>query len=159
MPKFTWIPIYRDIAQKLLQYENNQKGLIDIIIQLQSLGLPTIALKDINKQGEEFTLKEIDPFTFFAIWNRGITDTNRAKIISELQQLLNISPNIPDDFSGIPVVNNQQSWFFPYDKERTSEDIPLLWKLFREALINNINPSTFDSVLKSSKYDPYSKRR
>ena len=148
MPKFTWIPVYRDIAQKLLQYENNQKGLIDIIIQLQSLGLPTIALKDINKQGEEFTLTEIDPFTFFAIWNRGITDTNRAKIISELQKLLNISPSIPDDFSGIPVVNNQQSWFFPYDKERTSEDIPLLWKLFREALSNKITPSTFNSVLK-----------
>jgi 5-methylcytosine-specific restriction enzyme B len=148
MPKFSWIPIYQKIAQEILKYENNQKGLIQLIIQLQNHGLPTISLKDKNAKDEEIPLKEIDPFTFFATWNRGITDENRNKIISELQRLLNITINLPEDYSGIPVVNNQQSWFFGYEKDRTTEDIPLLWTLFREALSNNINPDTFESVLK-----------
>jgi len=148
MPNFTWIPVYMDIANKILEYENNHKGLIDIITQLQNKGLPTVSLKDKNNQEQTIPLSDIDPFTFFSTWNRGITDENRTKIVSEIQKLLNIPTNLPDDYSGIPVVNNQRSWFFPYEKERTSEDIPLLWNLFREALNNKIHPSTFNSVLK-----------
>ncbi len=147
MTKFSWIPIYREIAEKLLEHENNQKGLIDIIRNIGEQGLPIISLIDKDQNDKEIQLTEIDPFTFFANWNRGVTDKNRIDIISKIQESLHIKINPPSDFIGIPVMNNMQSWFFGFQKDRSPDVITLLWKLFREALNNNIDPRTFNNLL------------
>lgn len=145
---FTWVPVYQQIARALLAYENRQSELIEMIRELEQEGLPMISLKDKNSQGQTILLKEIDPFTFFANWNRNISEAKRKEIIKRVQAFLNLPVNSPKDFWGIPTMAKYQSWFFWWEKDRTPDDVPTLWKLFKEALNGDINQDTFNSVLK-----------
>ncbi len=147
MSSFTWIPIYQEIAQKLLDYENRQDELIQIIKEIEIQGIPVISLMDKDVNDKEVPLTEIDPFTFFANWNRGITDENRKKILNHLKSRFDLESIVPEDFSGIPVMNNQRSWFIGYKKTRTENDVPLLWKLLREVQENRLSEETFNSSL------------
>ena len=64
MPDFSWVPFYEELANVLLNYENNQKALVKIIKEAPSqIGkeLPRIEEPDNN------SLSEMDPFTFFCI--------------------------------------------------------------------------------------------
>jgi hypothetical protein len=36
---FTWIPFYKELAQKLLQFRNDRKPLVDFIVNLASTSL------------------------------------------------------------------------------------------------------------------------
>ena len=102
MPNYSWIPIYKDIAKKILDYENNHNVLIDIITQLQTKGLRTTSLKDKNDQNQEISLADIDPFTFFSNWNRGVTDENRTKIIVFQYQVVPGGPKNPINIRRLP---------------------------------------------------------
>lgn len=70
--KFTWIPVYREIAERLLDWEGRQGDLIAFLEQLRSQGLTITPLTDEDDKGARFLLQEIDPFTFFGVFNRGI---------------------------------------------------------------------------------------
>lgn len=148
MDKFTWVEIYKEIAAKLKGYSDRQPELIKILSDLQSRGLPTVSLMDKNANDEDIPLTAIDPFTFFANFNRGIKTENRIEILRTLKELWGLASDIPTDFVGTPVVHSQQSWFFAYQKSRGAEDIHLLWELFTQALGNDIKPRAFDAVLK-----------
>lgn len=148
MDKFTWISAYKEIASKLIAYKDRQRELIEILSDLQAQGLPTVAITDKNANGEQIPLTEIDPFTFFANFNRGVKTENRIEIIRALKEVFDLTSEVPADFTGIPVVNNQKTWFFAYQKDRGDQDIHLLWELFGQALDSNISPQTFDAVLK-----------
>ena len=43
---FTWTPIYKELARKLLDYRDRQPELIRMIIDLSDQGIPVIGLKD-----------------------------------------------------------------------------------------------------------------
>lgn len=64
---------------------------------------------------------DIDPFTTFALFNKGITDDNRIKIINGFKKYLNITADTPNDFSGIPVVNNLSATFYHFKGKRRDE--------------------------------------
>ena len=68
------------------------------------------------------------------MFNRGITDANRKAIASELSALLGVTEPVPGSFEGIPILNNQRSWFFGYEKKRQAEDIDTLWEAFAQAI-------------------------
>ena len=131
---FSWIPIYQDIANELINWENKQSELINFLEDLRSRGHVITPLQDKDKDGQRFLLKEIDPFTFFGVFNRGITEPNRKAIITEVNSFFKLQNVSPSDFNGIPVLNNQKSWFFPYQNDRLVEDIPNLWDVFKLAL-------------------------
>ncbi len=152
MSKFSWIPIYREIAEKLLGFRNKQDELIEIIKDLDEKGWKPVSTEDEAENGEPIELEEIDPFTFFASFNRGNaekekTKINRIEIIRNLKDHWSLTNDVPDDFDGIPVVNNLGSRFFAKGKDRKKEDIPLLWRLFKEALNSKIAEDTFTSAL------------
>lgn len=50
MSNFTWIPFYKELAQKLLAYKDRQSELIDFLEDIRNKGIPSIPLndKDIN---------------------------------------------------------------------------------------------------------------
>lgn len=48
----------------------------------------------------------------------------------ELAKLLGVTVPVPSSFEGIPVLNNQRSWFFAYADKRGAGDIDALWKVF-----------------------------
>jgi 5-methylcytosine-specific restriction protein B len=63
---FTWIPIYSEIARRVLDYENRQGDLLTLLGELAHEGLKVISLVDKDASGNPIPLAEIDPFTFFA---------------------------------------------------------------------------------------------
>ena len=73
---FTWIPLYKELAAKILDYRERQGDLIQIVREMESKDLPVISTAD-KKEGKTLPLDEIDPFTFFACFNRRQTDENR----------------------------------------------------------------------------------
>lgn len=142
---YTWRNIYDDICNKLLEFEFNQPKLIEI---LKEAGI-TEGFNDIDTNGPN-VLQEIDPFTFFSYINKTKNHEKRLALVKKVANIFNISAEI-SDFDGIPTTNAQNAWYFPYKKDRGSEDIPMLWQLFKEARNENINNATFQGCLQIHK--------
>lgn len=124
---FSWIPFYQELADKLLEYKDKRENLVQFVY---SLGDCSSFIK--KDDGSE--VEDIDPFTAFAVFNRQIGDAKRVKIAKSFKDYFSVIAEVPDDFFGIPVMNNQQSTFFY--RQTSSEQIPLLWDLF-EAELND----------------------
>jgi 5-methylcytosine-specific restriction protein B len=131
---FTWIPFYEELAKKLAGWEKRQNELISFLETLRAEGYVITPLNDKDSNGSRFLLKEIDPFTFFGVFNRGIGYDQRLAILIRIKQHFELQSELPEDFNGVPVLNNLKSWFFPYQDSRDQNDIGRLWRVFRLAL-------------------------
>ncbi|WP_278656593.1 AAA family ATPase [Paraclostridium bifermentans] len=143
-----WGDFYQEFANKILQYKNNRKDLITIIRKVYdniNIKLPTLE-KDNN-------IVDIDPFTVFGLFNKGIKDENRTIIITEFAKLLNINLEVPTDFSGIPLLNNMSSTFYKFEGYRKEYDIDNLWKVFEYAIKYDENPNDEDEANLINYYD------
>lgn len=132
--RFNWTRFYEAVADKLLTFRNRRDELIAGIHGIASKVDGLSNLQDQFADGSSGPLKDICPFTAMGIFNRGITDTNRKAIASELASLLGVSEPVPCSFEGIPTLNNQRSWFFGFDKDRNPDDIDALWEVFSQAI-------------------------
>ena len=83
---FSWKPIYREIAEALMGYRERQTDLLGIVKEMGDAGLPVISMTDEAAGGAAIELAEIDPFTFFANFNRGTTDHSRREIVRITKQ-------------------------------------------------------------------------
>lgn len=83
-----------------------------------------------DEGGKDDKITDIDPFTTFGLFNRGISKKNRASSAALFKRLLNISADVPSDFDGVPILNNQKSHFFGFRPDRKPDDIENLWRLF-----------------------------
>jgi 5-methylcytosine-specific restriction protein B len=132
--QFTWIPIYQELALSLKGWQDRQDELISFLETLRVEGHVITPLNDRNRQGSRFLLKEIDPFTFFGVFNRRIGYDQRIHILSRMKQFFKLKNDLPEDLNGIPVLDNRKSWFFTYKNTRKTGDIPKLWRVFQLAL-------------------------
>ena len=107
------------MADKLSQYKENRKPLIDIVYALDKKFVGYI------KSDDGGHVSDIDPFTVYGIFNRGLTNDNRKKLCQHFKEKLNIQAPIPSDFNGIPVVLSMKSAF--YWRENEATDIQPLW--------------------------------
>lgn len=147
---FTWIPIYAEIAREVLKFENRQCELLSLLSELRADGLKVILLTDRDADGNATPLAEIDPFTFFASFNRHNSVTGRQAILARIKEAWQLSAPVPDDFEGIPTANPQNSWTFSYLENRTPNDIPILWRAASEGVANgwrNFDRTLFDQAL------------
>lgn len=124
---FTWVPYYKEFAEKLLQYQENRTNLCRLIYDHEDELLINY-LHDEGGKDDRFT--DIDPFTTFGLFNRGISMKNRVSSAALFKRLLNISADVPSDFDGVPILNNQKSHFFGFRPDRKPDDIENLWRLF-----------------------------
>lgn len=131
---FTWVPFYRELSLCLLAYRERQIELVTFLDGLRANGLAVTPLEDKDESGQRFLLKEIDPFTFFGVFNRGVSEKNRRRLTEEVKRFFDVKADLPRDFAGIPILNNQRSWFFSYSAERRPDDVPTLWRLFECAV-------------------------
>ena len=125
---FTWIPIYKELANELSNWETKQNKLINFLDELSKRGFVITPLNDKDEEGQRFLVEEIDPFTFMGVFNRQITQDNRIKNLKEIKSFFNLQEPIPTDFEGVPVLNNQRSWFFSYRTDRKLNDVDKLWR-------------------------------
>lgn len=150
---YSWVPFYEEFANKLLEYQSNRKQLIEIIKNCYnnlSIKYPFVE-KGINNYAD------VDPFTVFGTFNRGIKDKTRTEILKQYKKAFNILSEIPTSFMGVPVLMNMSAWFFAYEEKRGPKDIDNLWNLFRYALLyadkgqeKNNFVRYYDMVLKQS---------
>lgn len=143
--EFTWIPYYKEFADKLLQYSSNRSALLKLIYDNRTELLANY-LHDEN--GENDLFEDIDPFTVFGLFNRGIKLDNRIHSAELFKKLLNLSSVVPNDFTGIPVVNNQKSHFFRFrSNDRKEDDIQNLWDLFIKVVNNQDFEKEYNRVI------------
>lgn len=149
---FNWSNFYEEFATKLLEYKNNRKNLIS---KLQNV-YEEIDMK-LPKMESNGEILDIDPFTIFGLFNKGITDDNRKRILGEIAKQFNLKNKVPFSFEGIPLVNNLRSTFFNFAEERGENDINNLWEVFESAIRYADNPtqgnklkieSTYNNVIK-----------
>ena len=133
--RFRWARFYQAIADGLLSHRADRSQLIAFLQQLQpsveGLGLLS---GDQFTDGSKGFIQDIDPFTLLGLFNRGIKDSNRQAIAAALAYFLGVEEAVPESFEGIPVLNNQMSWFFPYAKDRDPAQIDVLWQVFQSGL-------------------------
>src|SRR5687768_17343707 len=87
---FTWIPSFAEMADKLVAFRHRQQELIDLLEGLRAKGLTITPLGDKDAAGNPFLMKEIDPFTFFGVFNRGITSDKRVLIVADLTKFFGL---------------------------------------------------------------------
>lgn len=132
--QFSWIPIYQELANELSRWQDRQEELIGFLEGLRANGYLITPFMDRDEDGARFPLKEIDPFTFFGVFNRGIKSEHRIAILSQIKKEFNLQSPLPEDFDGIPILNNQSSWFFAFQSKRKAGDVAKLWRVFQLAL-------------------------
>ena len=119
-----WIEFYKEFANKLLEFKNNRKELIN---KLKSV-FEYINIK-IPKILEE---KDIDPFTIFGLFNKGMSD--RMDIINGIADKFQIASVVPLDFYRVPVLFPLSAILFNTADKSKSEDIKNLWNVFETAI-------------------------
>ena len=128
--RFEWTDFYEAVAEKLLAHADDRTPLIEGIHEIASRVPGLTYLQDKFPDGTSGPLRVICPFTTMGTFNRSMTDANRKTIAGELAKLLGVTVPVPPSFEGIPVLNNQRSWFFAYADKRGAGDIDALWKVF-----------------------------
>ena len=86
---FLWIKFYSAFADKLLTYENDRKTLLDKLIKV----FDNIGMK-FQKLERDDSIIDIDPFTVFGMFNKGISEANRITIIKAFAEEFEISNSI-----------------------------------------------------------------
>lgn len=123
---FSWIPFYMEMADKLLAFKNNRKALVDIMYSLDSQYVSYIHTNDGGRY------PDIDPFTFFGIFNRGNSFEKRKKIAAFFKERLGVKAEVPENYEGIPIVFAVMSCFCW--SENIDTNIQPLWNLFEAVL-------------------------
>ena len=126
-----WIEFYKEFANKLLEFKNNRKELIN---KLKSV------FEHINiKIPKIFEEKDIDPFTVFGLFNKGMFD--RMNIIEGIANKFQINSKTPEEFYRVPTLFPLSAILFNTTDKSKNEDIKNLWNVF-EAAINYADNKT-----------------
>lgn len=123
----TWTRFYEELADALIPYKSDREGLIGKLRALyEGIGMK------FPKLDSSDTPADIDPYTVFGLFNKGISETNRKKIIAAIAEAFDIDAAQPSDFDGIPVLNNLNATFYAFvgDDRRGEHDIDNLWRVF-----------------------------
>lgn len=136
---FTWIKTYQQLANAIYAIRDTPEKLTSTLASIfdgtHGVTFPTCG-------PEPFESSQVDPFTFFASFNRGITDKKRQSIIALAAKELGLrNIDAPGDFTGIPLANSQQSWFIGGKEDRDIDDVDNLWGLFCAAIEYADNPN------------------
>ena len=127
--KFEWIDFYSEFATKLLLFKNDRKALIERINDVC-----TAINMQVPKLESGGDIIDIDPFTIFGLFNKGITNSNRIAIIRSIANVFGIEAKVPNNFDGIPVLNNLKATFYAFKEDRKADDIDNIWNVFEAAL-------------------------
>ncbi len=144
--RFTWIPFYTELAEKILTYKNKQKELTAIVYELNELA-------DYLHDSESHQFNRLHPFAIFGTFNRRITEDKRKKICLYFKTKFGLIAEIPEDFDGIPILSPLKSfWGLSNSENNEDTEIDENWQLFEIALADDGNASlfcdVFDKVIK-----------
>lgn len=123
---YTWTEIYQELADKVLAYKDNRGELVKLLEE---------AYKDANQEykfiWKEHYFTQIDPFTLFGSFNKGISDKNRIELLRQYKNKFGLKSELPSEFTGIPVFNNMQAWLMD---DTPGEKMETYWDIFETAI-------------------------
>ena len=152
--QYDWIDFYTEFATKLLPFKNDRKSLVRKIYAVYNIaGISVPKLES----GDEII--DIDPFTIFGTFNKGITNANRIAILNGIASEFGIAATVPGNFDGIPVLNNLKATFYGFKDGRKANDIDNLWSLFEAALALADNDTENNRQKFSEAYDKVHNQR
>ena len=126
--QYSWPRFFMELADKLLAFKDDRQALIATLQHIYAelgMDLPTLDSGGIPT--------DIDPFTVYGLFNRGLTDNKRRAVALGIGGALGVQAPLHDDFVGVPVLRNINATF--YDQARRDDgDIDRLWDLFAVAL-------------------------
>ena len=140
--KYTWIPFYIEFGQKLLKFRNNRNPLVNWIYD----NIDGSLIKHFKDNSEGKRVPDTDPFTVMAIINRGISYNKKFELCKQFKVFLGISAPVPQEFSGVPEMNNMLSNFMAFEKNREDGDIERLWNLFECAVLDKDIEEAYDAL-------------
>ena len=135
--EYDWTDYYQEFADKLLDFKDNREVLIKKIFSswdnISNL-IPEFNLKkpiiEENKEDED-----IDPFSVFALFNRGLKPENVKAILTSFKKEFSIEAEVPENFDGVPVMDTRGYLFYRFkNRGRGEKDIDNLWNIFEIAL-------------------------
>jgi len=118
---YSWKPIYKEAALRLLDYRDRQTDLVQILREMKEAGLNVIPLADRDADGRNSDLPAIDPFTFLATFNRDLTHANLLNNWAFLKKRWNLEAPLPEDFTGLPTLPPHNCWFFVIRPRKTGQ--------------------------------------
>lgn len=146
--KYSWVPFYEELADKLLTFKSNRAELIEKVKeahQMMGLNLPKIEKDNDN-------IPDIDPFTVIALFNRGKQSVaSRQKICEGYKNVFGMTNSVPSDYDGVPMYFYNQYCFYRYvgDPKRDDACFDYFWNLFEQALSyakDRSNKSAFEAA-------------
>ena len=100
--QYDWIDFYTEFATKLLPFKTDRKTLIQKIYAVyDAAGISVPRLES----GDEII--DIDPFTIFGTFNKGITNANKIAILIEKQVILIICGDCLKLLLYLPIMTQQ----------------------------------------------------
>lgn len=147
---FTWIKVHEAIVEYLKDKQNSQLELINL---LKESGVDVNS--DVDRNGNEVELTEIDPFSFFGQIYKN--KNRREVILNNIVNKLNIGLTA-SDIDGLPHFSDRRKdcsvLLFPMKKDRTNE-IEELWtafgKFINKSVDKNEKVKIFEELI--SKYE------
>ncbi len=139
---FTWLEIFKEISNWILQYRGNQKALCEILREIGFEG----NLVDEDSNGRK-PLEVMDPLTFFGFFHKVKNQEKRTEYLTKLKKRIGLKSPVPTDFDGIPSAQPMQLCYFRFEKERKGFEIDALWDLSEQAVKGELLDETFKIVL------------
>ena len=147
--KFSWVPLYEELAKKLLEFKDNRKPLVDWIYKELSTITSSSggSLVKYLKKKDGTKIEDIDPLSVFGIFNRNLKWENRTAFLEKFKTYLSLKSEVPTDFNGIPTLDPRRAFFFSWED---NNDIVIrnLWTLY-EKVVNGEKDieNAFNTVL------------
>lgn len=123
---YKWTDFYQELADKVLAHKSNRSLFIKKVEE---------AYKEAGQEykfywdGHYFT--DMDPFTFFGSFNKGIKDERRIELAKAYKKVFEMEAEIPTEFAGVPVLSAMQAWFMD---DRQGEQMETYWNLLEVAI-------------------------
>ena len=127
---YSWTGFYQELADKLVPFRDRRGDLITVIEDVYKragIKLPTL------ENGGRIPA-DMDPFTVFGLFNKGLGNKNRILIARNIAECLGMNSPVPEVFDGIPLVNNLSATYYLFDDERKPEEMDRLWDVFLAAM-------------------------
>lgn len=156
-----WALFNKEFASKIYDFKNKKREFYELYIDIAE-EFNTYQEKDMLPRFQELDgtyHAEVDPFSVMSLI---ITFFKSNRSYIELwKEKLSISSPIPENYLGVPIPHNLQSFFFARSGEREEKDVNNLWELFEVAYeINNAGQFSPDLLLRFEQaYEKTSQQR
>ena len=132
--RFGWTKFYEEFADKLLEHKDDRSWLVGAVHDTSSILENRGFFQDRFADGSDGPLRDIDPFTTMAIFNRQYSDEVRYNLAARLGSHLGVQEPAPSYFDGIRPLYFVATPLFAWDKDRIPGDIDTLWQVFSDAI-------------------------